>query len=72
MNQEKEYLNLLKTTETFEIQDGKLTITCSDNRMMVFATQTVPQIYDSADARDAALSYLREHVRKDVPVTGTS
>jgi len=36
MEQEKEYLELLKTSETFQIQNGKVTISCSGNKVLVF------------------------------------
>ena len=39
MDQEQEYFKLLETTETFQTQNGKLTISCSDNRILVFGTQ---------------------------------
>ena len=34
--QEHEYLALLETTETFQVQNGKLTISCSGNKVLVF------------------------------------
>ena len=34
--QEHEYLELLQTTDTFQIQDGKLTISSSGNKVLVF------------------------------------
>jgi heat shock protein HslJ len=37
MEQEQEYLGLLETTETFKSDKGKLTITCSGNKELVFA-----------------------------------
>ena len=36
MNQEQEYFKLLETTETFQVDDNKLTITCSGNKELVF------------------------------------
>ena len=36
MDQEQEYFKLLETTETFQIQNGKLTISCSGNKILVF------------------------------------
>jgi len=39
MAQEQEYFKLLETTETFQIQNGKLTISCSGNKMLVFVAQ---------------------------------
>ncbi|MFC1965682.1 META domain-containing protein [Chloroflexota bacterium] len=36
MEQEQEYFRLLDTTETFKIDNGKLTITCSGNKELVF------------------------------------
>ncbi len=39
MDQEQEYFKLLETTETFQIQNGKLTISCSGNKMLVFVAQ---------------------------------
>jgi len=39
MAQEQEYLELLKTLESFQIQNGKLTISCSGNGILVFITQ---------------------------------
>jgi heat shock protein HslJ len=36
MNQEQEYFQLLETTETFKVDDNKLTITCSGNKELVF------------------------------------
>ncbi|MFC1980180.1 YbaY family lipoprotein [Chloroflexota bacterium] len=39
MNQEQEYFKLLETTETFKMDNGKLTITCSDNKLLVFIKQ---------------------------------
>ncbi|MFC1955921.1 META domain-containing protein [Chloroflexota bacterium] len=36
MNQEQEYFKLLETTETFKMDDNKLTITCSGNKELVF------------------------------------
>ena len=39
MDQEQEYFKLLETTETFQIQNGKLNISCSGNKMLVFVAQ---------------------------------
>ena len=39
MDQEQEYFELLETVETFQIQNGKLTISCSGNTMLVFVAQ---------------------------------
>ena len=39
MAQEQEYFKLLETTETFQIQNGKLTISCSGNKILVFVAQ---------------------------------
>jgi heat shock protein HslJ len=39
MDQEQEYFKLLETTETFQIQNGKLTISCSGNKILVFVAQ---------------------------------
>ncbi len=39
MDQEQEYFKLLETTETFQIQNDKLTISCSGDKMLVFITQ---------------------------------
>jgi len=39
MDQEQAYLKLLETTETFQIQNGKLTISCSGNKVMAFVEQ---------------------------------
>ena len=39
MDQEQEYFKLLETAETFQIQNGKLTILCSGNKMLVFVAQ---------------------------------
>ena len=39
MDQEQEYFKLLETTETFLIQNGKLTISCSGNKILVFVAQ---------------------------------
>lgn len=39
MGQEQEYLNLLETSETFKVDTGKLTITCSGNTELVFIEQ---------------------------------
>ncbi len=39
MDQEQEYFKLLETTETFQIQNDKLTISCSDNKILVFDAQ---------------------------------
>ncbi len=39
MDQEQEYFTLLGTTETFKIQNGKLTITCYGNKTLVFTGQ---------------------------------
>jgi len=39
MEQEQEYFKLLETTETFKSDDGKLTITCSGNKLLVFTKQ---------------------------------
>ena len=36
MDQEQEYLKLLETTETFQIQNVKLIISCSGNKGLVF------------------------------------
>ena len=36
MDQEQEYFKLLETTETFQIQNGKLIISCSGNKVLVF------------------------------------
>jgi putative lipoprotein len=36
MEQEQEYFKLLETTETYQIQNGKLIISCSDNKGLVF------------------------------------
>ena len=39
MEQEQQYFSLLETTETFQIQNGKLTISSSGNQILVFMTQ---------------------------------
>jgi heat shock protein HslJ len=39
MDQEQEYFKLIETTETFQIQNGKLTISCSGNKILVFVAQ---------------------------------
>ena len=39
MDQEQEYLKLRETTETFQIQNGKLTVSCSGNNILVFVAQ---------------------------------
>jgi heat shock protein HslJ len=39
MNQEQEYFDLLKTAETFRVQDDRLIISCSDNKELVFIEQ---------------------------------
>lgn len=39
MDQEQEYFELLEITETFQIQNGKLNIFCSGNKMLVFVVQ---------------------------------
>ena len=39
MDQEKEYFKLLETTETYQIQNNKLTISCSSNKILIFAAQ---------------------------------
>jgi len=39
MDQEQEYFKLVETTETFQIQNGKLTISCSGNKILVFVVQ---------------------------------
>ena len=36
MDQEQEYFELLETAETYQIQNGKLTISCSDNKILIF------------------------------------
>ncbi len=36
MDQEQEYFELLKTTETFRVQNDRLIISCSDNKELVF------------------------------------
>ena len=36
MDQEQEYFKLLETTETFKVDNNKLTITCSGNKLLVF------------------------------------
>ena len=36
MDQEQEYFKLLETTETYQIQNGKLIISCSDNKGLSF------------------------------------
>jgi len=39
MDQEQAYFKLLETTETFKVDNGSLTITCSGNKLLVFARQ---------------------------------
>ncbi|MFC2046971.1 YbaY family lipoprotein [Chloroflexota bacterium] len=39
MDQEEEYLKLLKATETFQIQNIKLVISCSGNKELVFTNK---------------------------------
>ncbi|MFC2122250.1 META domain-containing protein [Bacteroidota bacterium] len=39
MDQEQEYFKLLETTETYQIQNGKLTISGSGNKILVFVAQ---------------------------------
>ena len=39
MEQEQEYLSLLETPENFKIEKGKLTISCSGNKILVFVAQ---------------------------------
>ena len=39
MDQEQEYFDLLKTAETFRVQDDRLIISCSDNKELVFIEQ---------------------------------
>ncbi|MFC2047868.1 META domain-containing protein [Chloroflexota bacterium] len=39
MGQEQEYLSLLETAENLKIEKGKLTISCSGNKILVFVTQ---------------------------------
>ena len=39
MDQEQEYFKLLETTETFQIQNGKFTMSCSGNKMLVFVAK---------------------------------
>ncbi|MFC2059759.1 META domain-containing protein [Chloroflexota bacterium] len=39
MDQEQEYLELLTAAETFQIRNGKLTISCSGDKMLVFVWQ---------------------------------
>lgn len=39
MDQEQEYFKLLETAETFQIQNGKLNISCSGNKILVFVAQ---------------------------------
>ena len=36
MDQEQEYFRLLETTETYQIQNGKLVISCSGDKGLVF------------------------------------
>lgn len=36
MDQEQQYLRLLRLTESYEIEDNKLRITCSDGSVLVF------------------------------------
>ena len=36
MDQEEQYLQLLRLAESYEIRDGKLRITCSDDTVLVF------------------------------------
>ena len=45
MEQEHEYLDLLKTTETFLVNNEKLIISCADNKEMVFIEE-IPSIED--------------------------
>jgi len=39
MNQEQEYFDLLKTGETFRVEDDRLIISCSDDKELVFIAQ---------------------------------
>ena len=39
MDQEQEYFKLLETTETYQIENDKLTISCSGNKILGFVTQ---------------------------------
>ena len=39
MDQEQEYLKILETTETYQIENGELTISCSGNNILVFIAQ---------------------------------
>jgi heat shock protein HslJ len=39
MKQEQQYFSLLETAETFQIQNGKLTISSSGNQTLVFVAQ---------------------------------
>jgi heat shock protein HslJ len=45
MDQEQEYLELLKATETFLVHNDRLIISCSDNKEMVFIEE-IPTIED--------------------------
>ncbi len=39
MNQEQEYFDLLKTAETFRVEDDRLIISCSGNKELIFIAQ---------------------------------
>jgi|GEM_PF-567623 len=45
MDQEQEFFDLLKTTETFLVHNDKLIISCEDNRELVFVEE-IPSIED--------------------------